>query len=84
MKEPVLGALLLGPSCFARADVERAFQRGWSTKTDERMHGRGLGLALVARTVHRHGGSIQVSNEHGWLRQGDPPFHGCSVGIESS
>ena len=55
-------------------DVERAFQRGWSTKTDERLHGRGLGLALVARAVHRYGGSIQVSKERGAVFTVDLPF----------
>jgi two-component system CitB family sensor kinase len=47
------------------ADIQRAFGRGWSTKTDERLIGRGLGLALVGQTVHRHGGSIEVSRERG-------------------
>jgi two-component system CitB family sensor kinase len=39
------------------ADVERAFQRGWSTKDA----GRGLGLALVEQAVRRHGGTIEVA-----------------------
>jgi two-component system, CitB family, sensor kinase len=47
------------------ADVERAFQRGWSTKTDDRLIGRGLGLALVGQAVYRHGGTIEVSRERG-------------------
>jgi len=50
----------LGP-----ADIERAFQRGWSTKPDDRGTGRGLGLALVAQAVHRYGGSVDVSREQG-------------------
>jgi two-component system, CitB family, sensor kinase len=39
-----------------------AFQRGWSTKPadGERLHGRGLGLALVGQTVQRLGGSVEV------------------------
>ncbi|MFG1927329.1 ATP-binding protein [Cryptosporangium sp. NPDC048952] len=45
--------------------VEQAFARGWSTKTDERLIGRGLGLALVGQAVHRHGGSIDVTGDGG-------------------
>jgi len=45
--------------------VEQAFARGWSTKTDERLIGRGLGLALVGQAVHRHGGSIDVTGDAG-------------------
>ncbi|MEJ5914324.1 sensor histidine kinase [Pseudokineococcus sp. 1T1Z-3] len=41
--------------------AERAFQRGWSTKDDgSRLHGRGLGLALVGQTVDRLGGHVAV------------------------
>lgn len=47
------------------ADLESAFRRGWSTKTDERLIGRGLGLALVGQTVNRHGGSIEVTRDRG-------------------
>jgi two-component system CitB family sensor kinase len=46
---------------LAADDVERAFARGWSTKSDDRLIGRGLGLALVGQAVHRHGGSIAVA-----------------------
>jgi len=56
--------------------LERAFQRGWSTKTDERLHGRGLGLALVARAVHRYGGHINVANDNGAVFTVDLPFPG--------
>jgi two-component system CitB family sensor kinase len=43
------------------ADSDRAFRRGWSTKDDGgRLHGRGLGLALVGQTVHRLGGTVDV------------------------
>jgi two-component system, CitB family, sensor kinase len=46
-------------------EVERAFERGWSTKSDDRLIGRGLGLALVGQAVHRHGGGIDVTNDGG-------------------
>lgn len=62
-----------GPG-LAPADAERAFQRGWSTKTDARLHGRGIGLALVARVVHRYGGSVHVSQERGAVFTVDLPF----------
>ncbi|WP_181765741.1 ATP-binding protein [Streptomyces albidus (ex Kaewkla and Franco 2022)] len=44
-------------------DTDSIFRRGWSTKQDsggEPGRGRGLGLALVRQTVHRHGGSVDV------------------------
>ena len=47
------------------ADVERAFQRGWSTKSDDRLIGRGLGLALVGQAVHRNGGRVDVTSDGG-------------------
>jgi sensor histidine kinase regulating citrate/malate metabolism len=46
-------------------DIARAFTRGWSTKPDGRLIGRGLGLALVGQAVHRHGGTVEVSADPG-------------------
>ncbi|MGX2994425.1 sensor histidine kinase [Streptomyces sp. JNUCC 64] len=40
------------------AHAEAIFDRGWTTKQEA---GRGLGLALVRQTVHRHGGTLTVS-----------------------
>jgi len=42
------------------ADAAAAFTRGWSTKSDKRLIGHGLGLALVGRTTHRNGGTIEI------------------------
>jgi signal transduction histidine kinase len=39
----------------------RAFTRGWSTKSDERLIGRGLGLALVGQVTHRNNGTVEVA-----------------------
>ena len=48
------------------AHLEDAFTRGWSTKhAPEGAAGRGLGLALVQQVVARHGGTIDVSHDHG-------------------
>jgi len=43
-----------------------AFTRGWSTKSDKQLVGHGLGLALVGRTTHRNGGTVEVG-------RADPP-----------
>ncbi|MFF4920208.1 ATP-binding protein [Kitasatospora sp. NPDC001261] len=43
--------------------VEDVFRRGWSTKQDG--HGHGLGLALVAQTARRNGGTVEVGRERG-------------------
>ncbi len=49
--------------------ARQAFVRGWTTKQpvpdDDRPQGRGLGLALVAATVRRLGGSVVVDREVG-------------------
>ena len=44
------------------AKFERAMQRGYSTKVDA---GHGLGLALVAQVVKRHGGSLHADVTYG-------------------
>lgn len=45
-----------GPG-IAPEDAARVLERGWSTKAAD---GRGLGLAIVAQTVARHGGRLEV------------------------
>ncbi|MEO7753473.1 MAG: sensor histidine kinase [Terracoccus sp.] len=45
--------------------VEDAFRRGWSTKSDGRAGRRGIGLALVAQSVDRLGGTLAVSGPPG-------------------
>ena len=42
------------------ASAASAFTRGWSTKPDGRMIGRGLGLALVGQAARRHHGTVEV------------------------
>jgi signal transduction histidine kinase len=41
--------------------VTRAFTRGWSTKSDKRLIGHGLGLALVGQVTARNRGTVKVS-----------------------
>ncbi len=45
--------------------VTRAFTRGWSTKSNTRLVGHGLGLALVGQITHRNGGTVEVSRAGG-------------------
>jgi sensor histidine kinase regulating citrate/malate metabolism len=49
----------------------RAFTRGWSTKTDQRLVGHGRGRALVGQTAHRHHGTVEVRGT------GDDPYLGA-------
>ena len=42
------------------ASAANAFTRDWSTKSDNRLFGHGLGLALVLAATHRHHGTIEV------------------------
>jgi two-component system CitB family sensor kinase len=44
-----------------KESVTRAFTRGWSTKSDTRLIGHGLGLALVGQVTHRNKGTVEVS-----------------------
>ena len=67
------------------ADVERAFTRGFSTKSAG-LGGRGIGLALVGQTVRRLGGEISVINDPGAVVTvrlpvpGEPGVAGGSAG----
>jgi two-component system CitB family sensor kinase len=51
------------------ASAASAFTRGWSTKADERLIGRGLGLALVGQATRRHHGTVDVgrANDVGFV-----------------
>jgi two-component system, CitB family, sensor kinase len=46
-------------SGIAPDDRALVLERGWSSKAQE---GRGLGLAMVAQTVSRHGGTLEVAD----------------------
>lgn len=59
------GELLLrvadtGPGIDPQA-ADEVFVRGWTTKSS----GRGLGLALVAQTARRNGGTVEVGRDRG-------------------
>lgn len=68
-----------GPG-LAGDDAARAFERGWSTKRTDRLLGRGLGLALVAQAVHRHGGTVDVANDEGAVFTVRLPRRGAAAG----
>ncbi len=48
-----------GPG-LTKDSASHAFTRGWSTKSDNRLIGHGLGLALVGQVAHRNGGTVKV------------------------
>jgi two-component system, CitB family, sensor kinase len=52
-----------GPGLSDEA-LARVFDAGWSTKpaSTTRRHGRGIGMALVGRTVERLGGVVTIAN----------------------
>ncbi|MBB3036213.1 sensor histidine kinase [Hoyosella altamirensis] len=45
--------------------IDDIFTRGWSTKTAEAPHGRGLGLALVKQILAKYSGTIEVEANGG-------------------
>jgi two-component system CitB family sensor kinase len=49
--------------------VTRAFTRGWSTKSEKRLIGHGLGLALVGQVTDRNRGTVEVSRAGDRLRE---------------
>lgn len=50
-----------GPG-LTQDDVQRIFQRGWSTKTASGPGGRGLGLALVGQVARKYRGTVDVGS----------------------
>ncbi|MEV7184813.1 ATP-binding protein [Kitasatospora sp. NPDC093102] len=63
---------------IAPGAVEDVFRRGWSTKQDGRGHG--LGLALVAQTARRNGGTVEVGRERGAVLTVRLPLGGQTAG----
>jgi sensor histidine kinase regulating citrate/malate metabolism len=53
--------------------LDDLFRPGWTTKPSAGPGGRGLGLALVRRAVHRMGGTIEVNNDGGAVFQARLP-----------
>jgi len=45
--------------------LDDVFARGWSTKSEDQPHGRGLGLALVRQVITRYDGAVEVANDGG-------------------
>lgn len=60
------------------ASAARAFTRGWSTKSDQRLVGHGLGLALVGQVTHRNNGTVEVGHLRG-ARPGIAVPHGPAL-----
>ena len=71
-----------------KESAARAFTRGWSTKTDGRLTGHGLGLALVGQTAHRHHGTVDVGRadcpKPAAAPTGSPPANGVATGNVAS
>ena len=71
-----------------KESAARAFTRGWSTKTDGRLTGHGLGLALVGQTAHRHHGTVDVGRadcpKPAAAPTGSPPANGVASGNVAS
>lgn len=61
-----------GPG-LSQGEYDLVFQRGWSTKSADAVSGgRGIGLALVAATVRRLGGAVDL---------GQSPLGGAEFGV---